>query len=392
MIIRIDKNTAFIAFLAAIVVWCLSIYFVSGIVSVALKGIVVGLIMTGVFCYLFKYSGKVSFSKKYVIGCLMLLLGGAIGIVFNPYSVMEIIKNYIVVFILWNLYFFEKDESSDRKIGALASVFYWIFLIFIIFNLINIKNIAGNYTFEIINDQNFTGLMIFLFFIFSWHFKRILGIVACSYFILFFSSSRGLFGMLAFFFLCVLFRENLYFILKKLFFPVWKLMFTLFVVVMLLSVYWVNSISINELAEYREGLNDGSNKMRFSANIYAMKLIEEDGNLWFRGYGNDLKDILGIEEEKPLNEHTRYNDVRLVQPHNSFLNIFLRIGIIPGIIYLGIISLIINKYFNKNTIEFIIPYFINASFMHSFFSGPWFILWLLILYLCANLSGNRVKL
>lgn len=392
MIIKLDKNIAFSSFLFAIISWLVATFFVSDIISLVLKCVAAGSFICGGLSYLSYYNGKIIFSQKYEMGCLVLFLGILIGIIFNNYSPTELIKNYLIAFLLWSLYFFKKDSNSVKYLRNLSTIFYWTFLFFIIFSMIDIERIAGNFTFEVINDQNFTGLMIFLFFLYSWHFKRSLGILVCLYFLLVFSSSRGLFGMFAIFLFCIVFRGTIYSFLNKFFFPIWKLMSILFVLVMLLSVYWVNYVSVNELSGYREGFNDGSNKMRFSANVYAMHLIESDRSLWLSGYGSDLKTVLGVEEDKPLSEHTRYNDVRLVQPHNSILNTFLRIGVIPGLIYLLMISFIIDKLFRKDTIEFIIPYFVNASFMHSFFSGSWFLLWLLILYLCSNLKGNKIKL
>ncbi|MDY3973341.1 O-antigen ligase family protein [uncultured Veillonella sp.] len=392
MEIKLNQKTTFLSFGLGIIVWLLSIFFVYGIAAVLLKAIVLTLLLGGVFSFVISNNWKLHILEKNLLVYFLMILGILLGILFNNYTWDEILKNYLILFFLWSFYSFSNQESFKPLNNYISETFYWFFLVFIIFNLFVIKSNSGNYTFDLINDQNFTGLMIFLFFTYSWHFKRIIGILPCLYFITFLSSSRGLFGMLVIFFFCIMFRNTVYSIIKKFFAKIWRLMLVLFIFIMGLSIYWIGNISTDNLSNYREGLNDGSNKMRFSANVYSMDLIKENDNLWLSGYGSLLKQVYGIEEDKPEANHARYNGVRLVQPHNSFLNLFIKMGIIPGVIYLFVVSIIIDKLVSRNTIEFIIPYFINASFMHSFFNGPWFVLWLLILYFCKYVKRDKLRI
>ena len=82
---------------------------------------------------------------------------------------------------------------------------------------------------------------------------------------------------------------------------------------------------------------------------------------------------------------------RLVQPHNSILNLFLRIGIIPAVIYFLILSYILDKLSTVNNCEYIFPYLINTIFMHSLLSGVWLGLWILILFFVNDYDRRYLK-
>lgn len=171
----------------------------------------------------------------------------------------------------------------------------------------------------------------------------------------------------------------------------WKIFVMIFVFICIISGFWISYIDVNPLSQYREGFNDSSNKMRFAANIYALDRINNDASLLFIGYGDDLKKELGISDDVNIKQHTKYMNERLVQPHNSILNLFLRIGIIPAVIYFLILSYILDKLSTVNNCEYIFPYLINTIFMHSLLSGVWLGLWILILFFVNDYDRRYLK-
>ena len=160
----------------------------------------------------------------------------------------------------------------------------------------------------------------------------------------------------------------------------WKLFFVSTLCIIGFSLYWVSNFSTSTLQPYRQGLNDESNKIRFTANVYALDMMQKDSKLLYRGYGLDLKNVMGVADEDYA-KHPRVNDVRLVQPHHSIINVLLRLGIIPGIFYFIIVASVLDFLYNKQTVEFIFPYLLNTMFMHSLLDGFVFAIWLIIVYM-----------
>lgn len=194
--------------------------------------------------------------------------------------------------------------------------------------------------------------------------------------------SRGFFFMAASFVLIRFIRKLLnrngrhFPKLKKKF--VFTVLILVVVLVLIFSYVWVYVVSIGNLSDHRVSLNDGSNRKRFIANIYAWEeqLTKIDFNMLFCGFGGDLKLSMGIQND----ENVQYLGLRLVQSHNSVLNLLVRMGWIPGIIYLWLLVSFVCKYFTENNYEYIIPFFVNSMFI-SVYHPNYLILWCLIIAL-----------
>jgi hypothetical protein len=254
-----------------------------------------------------------------------------------------------------------------------------MFLVVVSINLLFYGTLTSNFYFPSIMDKNYTGVIIYLFLLFSFHRKNILGIGISCFYILFMTQSRSLYGMIAIYFLVKIFK-----------FDIWRLLVTyhlkesfkhfmlLFIAIVCLSSFWINFISIKPIVRYREGLNDGSNKMRFVANVYAESQIINNPQYIYKGNGDHIKEAFGIADED-LSLHTQVMGVRLVQPHNCFLNFMLKIGVIEAVIYFMFLGQLLDKIWSRENMEYYIPYLINACFMHSLLDGNYLVIWLYIL-------------
>ena len=87
-----------------------------------------------------------------------------------------------------------------------------------------------------------------------------------------------------------------------------------------LSFIWVSLFPISSLKEYKSSFNDGSNAIRVRANIYAIDEIINNPQLIYSGYDKHLLEHMNIESNPNGNS---YMGLRLVQPHEFFLNIIL---------------------------------------------------------------------
>jgi len=300
--------------------------------------------------------------------------------------VVVVIRYLSVVLLLLFVYDFHYTHNPIRK-QVVNEIFYFTFLAGIAINMILFGKNSDAVFFPGIGDKNITGVFVFLFFCYCWHYKRIMGICVCLIFILFMSGSRSLYGMMLLFFMVKYFRPLLIKISSLKLFK-WRLslkssvhLLLLFLFTMGLSFYWINNIATAPLDAYREGFNDASNKMRFGANLYGLHKITEKEGILFIGYGDTLKEEWGIEEETPYSEHTRYLGVRLVQPHNCVLNLVLRLGLLPGILYLIFLGRLLDHLRCNRNLEYYLPLLINGCFMHSLFSGPFLVFWAFLLYI-----------
>ena len=251
-----------------------------------------------------------------------------------------------------------------------------------------LKNDMGDFEFNSYQDANYSSVVIFL--LFSLAEKR--GIKGSKLLListlLLFSNSRGLVLMtLLFYFIRLLKKCGIRFpsLNQK---KVFIIFFTATVFTVIFSYIWVAVNPYNEVGAYRTTLNDGSNFGRFSANIYAWQeqLCLFNYNSILCGFGDDLKYAMGI----PNNERVLYNGVRLVQTHNSILNILVSFGWIPGVAFIWILSGFIGKYFTNDNYEYIIPFFVD-SMLISIFKPDFLIFWCMIIALpCVKKKSKKL--
>lgn len=392
MILYINQNLSFKYLGIGIILWLTSSFLLIDSISTISRAFSIVFMISGLLFYIIYTRGRIVLKGKNLTYFFLILFSISIAVIFNAYTYDDIIKNFFFLCIILTCFSLVSKPIEISVINNIADIFYWLFFMGIVANMFTPLVINNTYAFKAIGDQNFTGVLVFLFFLLSWHQKRILGIILCFSFLLFMSSSRSLYGMFFIFFLCFFLRAFIFSVLKNIFPSMGRLFCGLIVMIVVLSYFWLNIVAVNPLSAYREGFNDGSNKMRFAANVYAINLLRAEPELMLSGYGSQIKSKLGIEEEKSLGEHTRFEDVRLVQPHNSFLNLFLRMGVFPTLLYIFLLSKILERYYTKSNIEYIIPYLINASFIHSCFSGSWLLVWLFILFICSRTKRKRISL
>ena len=138
--------------------------------------------------------------------------------------------------------------------------------------------------------------------------------------------------------------------------------------------------AFSNIGGYRSSLVDSSNKMRFNANIYAVNLILNNNLVW-SGYGSDLTTFMGVNDGMGNNQiNLEYNGFRLVQSHDSVINIVTRTGIVPTLLYLLVLGLIVDRYKTYDNLEYYYSFLIYGLILNYYF-GPWIIAWIYILSL-----------
>lgn len=278
------------------------------------------------------------------------------------------------------------DSLEDKPIVD------WFYILLFSLTLVNIYFSLGSdsdIVFSVIGEKNYTAVFVFCVFLYSNKRRYYSGILLGIIYGIFFTESRSFLLLLILFYILWFLPDRCKDFLEKHRVRFFFIFIILFVAVAVFSIYWVYNVSTSGLVDYKTGLNDGSNRMRFVANIKAFQMLSEPTKTLFWGYGDHLLEALGVTSDD-YSYHTHFLGVRLVQPHNSLINPLVTMGIVPGIIYCYILSLMIDKYNSRDNIPYIFPYVINAMIMHSMFELQWLVFWTLILALPQQDKRCRV--
>lgn len=323
----------------------------------------------------YKLSQGIKIKKLDLFLYTVLVFSYFIAIITTKYSIKYI--TFTLLFFIIIIYNFYIEDFTLSKSGKSINKFLYVSII------ISIIIQSLNYSpdgFKLISawDKNYTGVILFLFFMYCNKMKYKMGIVLslCMTIIV---NSRGYILMIFVFYIVKLTKLRIckkrkLYITNK----ISNLLIIMFIFIGIFSYYWVYVIAANGVKEYQSGINDTSNKMRFAANIKTYRLIKNNKHLLINGYDNDIKEVLGLNYEDH-SKHSIFEGVRLVQTHNSMLNIIIKMGIMFSLIYFTILSRILEKYNSIYNTEYIIPYLLNSMFMHSMLDGRFLLFWLLIL-------------
>ncbi len=260
-------------------------------------------------------------------------------------------------------------------------IFYFLMTLFVIYSILTgTRSLDGSVVFVSLGDKNYSAMLVFLFFLYSNKKDKITGVLIAFIYGLFFVNSRSYVMLLCLYYLIMYFQKPLKRIFDKFRFNYFKFMVLLFVFVMIFSVFWVYVISATEIGSHYSSLNDASNRVRFVSNIRSFEFLLEDlkqSLIW--GYGYDYVHVLGVDvtySQLPI-----YMGTKILQAHNSYLNTLIQMGIIAGISYFYLLGKIFERFDWKENCQYIIPYLINACFMHSLLNGSWLVFFLIILIL-----------
>jgi len=270
----------------------------------------------------------------------------------------------------------DKENKHHRFIGG-------TFIVLMILQFIlDQSNQETRSAFFSIQDPNRSAYVAFLIFCISIKFRFYFG-CALSIFYNCFFDSRSFWLMLIIYSVIYIGKHNYYIkdllarLLGKrnLFIYIFGMFFLASILSVFLSIAWI--ANDNESVEGRGGLTnirDASNKMRFMSNILGVADLTQNKNVFLWGYGDDLLEEWGIDgDSDDTTQDPRIEDVRIVQPHNSYINLFLRSGIPFGLFTLLIVAYLMQKVITFNNIEIFVSSFFNTLFLHGILSGNYLI-------------------
>lgn len=321
---------------------------------------------------------KLKLNQYFILNIIILIY--LLAYITTPYKFIFTIN--ITIFLIIAYLCYKNDDLYENINPKIYKIIYILCLLSIIIQIFlgKINLINGNIALYILGDKNYSGVLIILFYMYCDKRKFILGRII-SVIILLILESRASVMVLIFFIIFKMFKSQIYNVLLSLKLnKMYKIFFIMLVFISLFSYFWSYKVAMYDVNEYQQGLNDGSNKMRFAANVYALEELKNNRELLLYGYDDSFNQVVGIDSEDK-NLHTRYMGARLVQPHNSIINIIIKSGILISTIYFFILSKIIDKKLNLDNIEYILAYLISSLFLHRLLDGKFLILWILIIYM-----------
>jgi hypothetical protein len=311
--------------------------------------------------------------------CAVIVVLCLLGSIFYPaeYSQSYGIQAFLILFLLVNISYNSEYFVDDS--AAYDLIYYVIFFLTIAYSLICYSKSGIDGIANMLNDGNLTSVWWLLCFMLALKRSHIIGIAICLVYTFLINQSRGFLLSFAVLILLLILKKVLPqvndFLSRINFFYLFIILTVLMIV---FSFFWVFVVSAHGTVNYHEGLNDGSNRLRFIANVNAVYKLRDVEHTLFWGVGDGIYRYLGITGETYAS-HTRMLGVRIVQPHNSIINLFLRIGLIPTIIYVYCLSQLLKSLNHEENVAYIFSFIISAMFLPLLLSSGWLIAWFLVL-------------
>lgn len=316
--------------------------------------------------------------KRIMCGLFIVAICILVSFFFADYMQKYTVACYACLILMYLL----TDSGMMSESLAEKPLIDWFYLLLMLLTLINIYMSIQlgeeDTVFSVIGEKNYTAVFVFCVFLYSNKRRYLSGIVLAFVYAAFLTQSRSFLLLLLLFYFFWFMPEKIKTFLDNHKIHFFIIFLLLFIAIAVFSFYWVYNVSVSGLVDYKAGLNDGSNRMRFVANIKAFQMLAEPSKTLLWGYSDHLLEALGVTSENYA-YHTHFLGVRLVQPHNSLINPLVTMGIVPGVIYWYILADLLNKFNTKENLPYIFPFVVNAMIMHSMFELQWLVFWIFIL-------------
>ena len=229
---------------------------------------------------------------------IIMILCWGISLFGAKYNQIYSILRFAFLILLFLIIANDKDDLLKNQ--RTGSWFYYVLLLLVIYNIY--RSYSRDVTFDSIGDRNYTGVLIFFLFLYSNKTKHLCGVIIPLVYALFFTQGRTYRVVVVLFYLIILFQKLIYVLKKRLKMSEFRISFrTLFLIgfigTAIFSFFWVFYVSAGGVGEYHSGINDTSNRLRFVANINGFDMLQDPKNTLIWGYGNYLKEHLGIDTQ-----------------------------------------------------------------------------------------------
>ncbi len=372
--IKLNWNSTVLFFLEAYIVVSFFAFRSMAIESVYLLTLLI------IFLFGSSVTGKkIKIPKEFRICLILVTICLVLSFFFCKYDQLYTIGVFVCIFLLDTL----EENNAFYNINKMKPDMFYICLVLALIVELFQSYQEGTYKVRtLMGDQNYTGILVFCIFMYSLKRKYISGFVLTALYAAVFNNSRGFISL---FFVFAIFwgiKKPVYRILN------WRekkqqnlfiifMLFTAFTI--LLSFVWVYRISATSFTRvYKGSLNDASNRIRALSILRGLQMLNNPNETFLWGYGSKLLEVMGISGTD-FASHPRFMGLRLAQPHNTAINLAVRIGIVPTVLYYYFLSKLISRYITEENIPYFVPFFLNSLFMHSLLIWQWLVLLVIIL-------------
>lgn len=312
-----------------------------------------------------------------------------VSLALSPYSKSTLFIS--TAFLVLTISLFYDDGASISPNLTIEKIFYVVVSLVVLFEVVsNIGVPWATYVHEAY-DKNYFGIILYLFFCWCWATGRKIGIALALGAAAVIGSRNYIIMLCLFAVLTIMSNRSRRraaagsqnpFLKPRTIFCVFL---TMFLGTLAFSFWWSGNMVGTGTAAYGASMNDSSNAVRFNSNVYAVIHAASNPELLLYGYDDDIIDAMDIIQSSELDgteselDGTFYNGYRIVQPHNVFLNLILREGVLYTLGYFVCLSIVFSRYFRRDNAAYWLPYLFGCLFMHSLLSSYYLLFFVLIL-------------
>lgn len=327
-------------------------------------------------------------SSKETVLLLMMLIITVFGVMLSPHPVKNTAQTLFFLFVVLSSCRSDNDSIDRSSLGG-VDWFYWCVLASTLAHLVLfVQSNPGARNFYISGgawDVNVWVMVFFSFVIYcdAHHYKLWVLVAALVFF--FCSESRGCLLVFASFVLIKVLklvikktRKNKHWASRLRNLELNSLCVLTFVTVSVIvfSYFWTFVVSSSDVSYYHQSINDGSNAVRFRSNVYVIERLLNYPDFFFFGYDNSIRSVLG---DFGTENNALFLGYRLVQSHNSVINLFMKNGVVFSVFYILAISSLFRHSFDYKRLEHWLPYLVGSMILHSLFSTGYLLLFSLAL-------------
>ena len=277
----------------------------------------------------------------------------------------SILNNYLYIIIIYCVYGLGDIRFIIKKNRDVIAITMSIIISFFAFRYI----IYGeDFLFGLIQEENYIAAFLFLLFLYCFKTKQNICLAVTFLLILIVASRAYLLNIvifLAFYYTIVFFK---YFKKLRLGIDLKNYQACFYSINF---IFWgIISIIIHNFDEGESILIDYSNYMRYLSDVFALKTLF-NWKFLFSGLGYDIGDYIAY--------NWNFRSYATIQPHNSLLNTFMMLGVLPGFFYYYVIFKIAS-HSPQNNLPYIVSFIFYSLGMHSLLSSYFLLFWFFILY------------
>jgi len=337
-----------------------------------------GVILLGCMVASCIFSRKILIRKKYERIVLANLLCYVVYILNTPgifgnasayFSHVTLMLFFVLIFSLEYTVRPTKNQSNLYHIDLIDLLYFFLFSGYVLLLIIYWKESDYYVLDERMHQVDFS-FYTFLVSMIGLKRKWFISSLALIFASIIILPSRALKVMYLVFFVCMVFKKKIFFVLEK--FKInnsYKMMVVLVVFSVVFSFLWVTALhDIIGVKSHHEGLLDTSSFGHAQSILNGLDIILSSHNI-FGGIGHQVKNALS---EKVM----AYGNI---YPHFSYFSILIDESILYGLVYLYSISKILDEYWDVDNILYVLPYLVGACTLFDLFIGARFALFLAML-------------